>query len=603
MTTALSPNDSGHLRATLAALSVGDGAGAVQSIRRVSPAAGSHPEVLLVAARLLAAQGRLADARRTLEAVTALMPADSRGWNALGNVLSHSADSEAAEAAYLRAVTLEPGMAEPWINLGLVRIDRRDFAGAREAAARAAGIAPHDPRPPQIEGLAARGEGAIDSAIRAFGIAHRLAPSDGTARHNLAESLRAADRAPEALALVETGLSLPPETRALRAHLLADLSRFDEAIASYRALILDAPGLVDAHETLARLLPQLGRGDEAFDSYASALSARPDDRALWISAVTTAKDLGDGLRLAEWSGAALARFGHDPLFALAQAIGLRLQHRHAEAIDLMRVLAAKFPDEAGISNHLAPSLLASGDWRGAEHAALTATRLAPLDQSGWAWLTVAWRLLGDAREEWLADYERLVLQVELPLNPAQLSQLASSLTALHVTSHHPLDQSPRNGSQTRGNLFDRRSPEVAALAATIRSAVEARLAGLRRDPAHPFRGRLAGGIAFAGSWSIRLSDRGFHQSHIHAMGWLSSALHIALPPEVASYRGGGSSPPGALAFGTPDDALGLALPPRRVVRPVVGTLVLFPSYIWHSTLPFDSTSPRLTVAFDALPSA
>jgi hypothetical protein len=29
--------------------------------------------------------------------------------------------------------------------------------------------------------------------------------------------------------------------------------------------------------------------------------------------------------------------------------------------------------------------------------------------------------------------------------------------------------------------------------------------------------------------------------------------------------------------------------------------VLFPSYVWHGTVPFAGDQPRLTVAFDAVP--
>ena len=76
---------------------------------------------------------------------------------------------------------------------------------------------------------------------------------------------------------------------------------------------------------------------------------------------------------------------------------------------------------------------------------------------------------------------------------------------------------------------------------------------------------------------------------------MSSALYVSLPPEVERGEGG------ALAFGVPDAALGLDLPPRRVEHPKVGRLVLFPSYFWHGTMPFESAEPRLTVAFDALP--
>jgi hypothetical protein len=56
-----------------------------------------------------------------------------------------------------------------------------------------------------------------------------------------------------------------------------------------------------------------------------------------------------------------------------------------------------------------------------------------------------------------------------------------------------------------------------------------------------------------------------------------------------------------LAFGIPDSALGLELSPRRIEPPQVGRLLIFPSYFWHGTIPFESEQQRLTVAFDALP--
>lgn len=605
----LSASDAGHLRETLAALGAGDVAGAVAAIRQVSAAAGSHPQVLSVAARLLVAQGRLGDARATLEAVTAMAPDDAQAWNALGNVLSDMDEQPGAEAAYLRAVALAPEVADFWLNLGLVRIDLGDFAGARIAAEHATALAPRDARVAQLGGLAARGAGDVDAAVAAFALAHRIAPADAATRHNLADALRAVDRSDEALALLDPAQQFQPETRLLRAHLLADAARFGEAVAQYHAVAAEAPGLVDAHETLARLLPQLGQGDAALATYVPALAARPQDRALWLSAVASAKDLGTAEQLVAWSSAAIARFGRDPAFALAHAIGLAQQGQTSAAIDGLRTLAAEWPEEAGIRNHLAPLLLRCGEWRAAEAEALTTTRLAPLDQSGWAWLSVAWRLLGDAREDWLADYEALVMPVDLALSSAHLARLGDVLTGLHVTSHHPPNQSPRHGSQTRGNLFERRLPEIVALSDTIRTAIQARLATLAPDPTHPFRGRLANHIRFAGSWSIRLGSSGFHQNHIHHAGWLSSAMYISLPPEVAALPpevtapppGTGALPPGALAFGQPDPALQLELPPRRVVHPVEGMLVLFPSYLWHGTIPFESTAPRLTVAFDALP--
>ncbi len=116
---------------------------------------------------------------------------------------------------------------------------------------------------------------------------------------------------------------------------------------------------------------------------------------------------------------------------------------------------------------------------------------------------------------------------------------------------------------------------------------------------HPFLGRMGDDIRFAGSWSVRLASEGFHVSHIHPAGWLSSACYISLPPEVAR----GDDHAGALQFGVPDSVFGLDLAPRRIVAPAEGRLVIFPSYMWHGTLPFESAGHRMTVAFDAMPQA
>ena len=57
---------------------------------------------------------------------------------------------------------------------------------------------------------------------------------------------------------------------------------------------------------------------------------------------------------------------------------------------------------------------------------------------------------------------------------------------------------------------------------------------------------------------------------------------------------------GWIQFGVPPEMYGIDLPPRRLVEPEVGRLVLFPSYLFHGTLPF-SAGDRLTAAFDYLP--
>ena len=90
---------------------------------------------------------------------------------------------------------------------------------------------------------------------------------------------------------------------------------------------------------------------------------------------------------------------------------------------------------------------------------------------------------------------------------------------------------------------------------------------------------------------MRLTDAGFHVNHVHPAGWLSSALYIALPEAVAEGE------QGWLKLGEPQAELGLGLAPFRTIEPKAGRLVLFPSTMWHGTIPF-AAGERMTVAFD-----
>ena len=40
-----------------------------------------------------------------------------------------------------------------------------------------------------------------------------------------------------------------------------------------------------------------------------------------------------------------------------------------------------------------------------------------------------------------------------------------------------------------------------------------------------------------------------------------------------------------------------------MVRPEEGMLIVFPSYIYHRTMPYGSDDPRISIAFDIGPAA
>lgn len=594
----LTPNHLRALQTVHSKLQAGDAMGALDGYDALPASTQEHPNGLLLRGLILQSFGKLPEARQAFESAVEAAPSFSQAWNALGNLLDDLGDSDAGVQALQKATELSPEKADFWTNLGIVATNARRFDVAEDALDRAIRAAPGVARSWSVLALLEKTRGNRETAAELYARAIELDPDDARNRHNLAVMMREDDEPSKALEHTEAGLrsgTALAETAVLRGHLLADLGRTDEAVDAYRHVLHQVPELVDAHETLAMLLPQLGRGAEALESYRAALNARPQSEMLWGSALRTAFSLHDYEQLAAWSDRAERRFGPHPEIVIARGAALSRLGEHAEAIKTLRGVLADAPDHAPAHSHLAHALLASDDPKDAETHALRATKLDPVDQAPWALLTVIWRLLSDTREKWLADYDRLVMPVDLDAASGFFDELAGRLTEMHMMREHPAEQSLRGGTQTRGNLFERKDPLVRRLIAQIRTGVLNRLRELPDDPRHPFLSRKTKDIAFAGSWSVRLRSEGFHISHIHQRGWMSSALYVSLPPEV------GQGDAGALAFGVPDAALGLDLPPRRVERPQVGRLVIFPSYLWHGTLPFESEQPRLTVAFDALP--
>ncbi|WP_309662267.1 putative 2OG-Fe(II) oxygenase [Sphingomonas sp.] len=573
---------------------------AAAAVTPIINAGSRHADPLMIYCAACEQLGQFQDAIGAAQAAVTATPERADLWATLGRILheqgSHTTGAEMLE----RAVALDSNSAQAWYNLGLAADEAGQSDRAVEAMGKATALKSDWAMAWGGLGYLQQQRGELEQAETSLRRALKLDPALKSANHALVVTLRTLGRPEDALKAAD-GATVP-ETRLVRAHVLAELGR-PEAVEVYRSVLAERPDLLDGHETLSRLMPQLGKTSEALDSYRAALVREPTI-VLYRSAILAARDLKDHAAVLDWTTQAQERFGQQPDLKTYHALALGESGDAEGALAILEPLA-----QGGYAAVLAPCAfyrLKIGDLSRAETCALAATRANPLEQSAWACLTVIWRLLDDPREAWLADYDRLVMpiMIEPPegfaTTAAFMSSLADDLTALHTTIHHPVEQSLREGTQTRGLLFDRPIPTVQGLMRQLQRQIHDKLAKLPVDSAHPFLNRNSKRVRFAGSWSVRLRSGGFHINHLHPGGWLSSALYVALPDGMANAPDG-TPAPGALAFGIPDSALGLDLAPRRVEQPKVGRLLLFPSYFWHGTVPFESDQPRLTVAFDALP--
>tara|TARA_B100000795_G_scaffold132485_1_gene98853 strand:+ start:147 stop:485 length:339 start_codon:yes stop_codon:yes gene_type:complete len=97
-------------------------------------------------------------------------------------------------------------------------------------------------------------------------------------------------------------------------------------------------------------------------------------------------------------------------------------------------------------------------------------------------------------------------------------------------------------------------------------------------------------------WANFLETGGYQSNHIHNNGWMSGVYYVSIPQsetEVAENAGW-------ITF----NRSGYDLPHFggeygiKKIRPVPGMLILFPSYVWHGTIPFSGTKSRVSISFD-----
>jgi Flp pilus assembly protein TadD len=520
-----------------------------------------------------------------------------------------------ATALLRRAATANPHAAQPLIQLGLLALDEKGYSQAESYFRKALEIAAD--ALPAWHGLgnALREQGNLQAAERAFLKAVSLAPDYAPAWVNLGSIQRLQGRPEDALQSYQKACDAGQTGAALEDSIngaLIDIGQVEEALNRAHRLVATHPGYAPGHATLANLLWQYrsrsSSAENPLQGFEQAALAQPHNRELQLLLIRT---LLEARRADSALSHVQSLYRKDPSDPVAQWLlaDTNVQLGQLEQAEFLyqqayRQLATSSPS---FLNAYARHALQLQRWQQAEQLSSASLRIDRTNQEGWANLAIAWRMQGDSREYWLCDYERLIAAIDIPTPdgyadiPAFLYSLRASLDTLHLATREPINQSVRHGSQTQGRLFGRDDPAIIAARTALTGAVEKWLSSLPDDPHHPFLARKppGGKVSVTGSWSVKLWSSGHHANHIHPRGWISSAFYVGLPPSVLSQSSDHNA--GCIQFGQPLERLGLHLPARRIIHPKPGKLAVFPSYMWHGTVPFVDEQPRMTIAFDMCP--
>jgi len=457
----------------------------------------------------------------------------------------------------------------------------------------------------RAEALLELGERA--AAIDAYRAAIAAAPDDGAAHLGLAVALGQDGQSRAANASARTAIGMGYDhlgSRSVLARSHYEMQQYERAEAEYRLALKHNPWHIGTLASLADLVWLRTRDvDAALAEVEHPLRQLRDARAIDLSLIKVRVLVAAG-QLVEASGLL------DRLIAAApNHVSLRIAaiktsiHRAPEDAARHAVHAVRLaPGHAGVRGLYGSTLLATGK---PEPAAEVATQLLsqnPHDNHAIALQGASWRLLQDPRYLRFHDYTSLVLASPLDVPDGwsdlahYLSDLRTELRSQHSLLAEPADQSVRGGTQVEHRLTETSLRAMRALPKAIDGPIRRYMESMRAGDT-PWHQRATGHYRLHGLWSVRLKSQGHHVSHFHGQGWISSACYIEVP-SVADRLG-----QGWLTFGETGWTAHPLLGPDYFLRPRPGMVVLFPSWMWHGTVPFDGVADehRQSIAFDAVP--
>lgn len=426
-----------------------------------------------------------------------------------------------------------------------------------------------------------------------------------------------------------------------KARAALEAGRFEEALAACRNLLAFQPNSPDALAVAGIASMQLGDAKTAVEFLEQAVKRRAEMPVAWLHLGSARKALGLGEQAVKAYRKALSL--KPDLTPAAHNLGALLQEqgKHAEAVQVYRSALERSPNQAAASTwrNLALALEQTGELEEAREAYRKSIALDPewvLPRSGlmrllwtmrdmprllvtceaWlkrrpadtealAWMALAYGETGETeKRDTLLDFDRLVAVYDLPppsgwsdnavFHADMMQHIYAHPTlkvpgADHPTYHHP-------NLAISEELLDADRGPMTGYEELVRGALERYLQGLPED--HPVRVHWPKKWRLS-VWAALLKGEGNLVPHIHIDGYVGGVYYVRLPPVTARED---AEQAAWFELGRPPAELGAAAAPKtRRIQPREGRIILFPSYLYHGTVPFAEGRDRLSVAFDVVP--
>lgn len=287
-----------------------DPAMAAEQARAILEAVPRHAGATLMLATGLRLSGDSSEALKFIDPLARALVQSPEVQMEHGFVLAGVGQTQAAIAAFKRALALQPDLAEAWRGLAEALDLAGDSAGAQTAQARQIKAGVRDPA------LMAAASALVDNKL-------------GPAEQILRDYLRAKPTEPAAIRML--------------AEIAARLGRHDDAEVLLTRAIELAPGFTAARHNLATVLYRQGRSEESLAQLEHLLATDPRNPAyLNLKAAALAR-IGEYAPAIDLYEEVLARFPNQPKGWMSYGHALKTVGRSADCVDAYRKAVDQAP--------------------------------------------------------------------------------------------------------------------------------------------------------------------------------------------------------------------------------------------------------------------
>ena len=561
----------------------------------------SQPNHMHACAETYFKVGRYSDAQVILKKLLKQVNITPQIMSLSGDINKATGKLDAAVKDYRQAVTMAPKTPELHYNLALALFANSNIIEARVALERALNIRPDYVKALVLLGRCLAATEQFDDAQQVFTKAITIEPNNYLPHYRLGRLHVYKGNSAKATESLDASLNINQQLMPPQEALILN-SIYSGGHQTTADLIEASLRIAPNNESIIAIATDWAienKQDNPYHYYDKAWQNRPTANLFkdFINSLILSSDSSRAeILMADYE----ASIGKDLAWESAKLKILETQGHYEEMISLIKSSPRRSKHQ--MYNCLAHFAL--GHYGTSYDCAQKLHHSQPSNQYYLALLTTALRCLGDKRYDQLADYNKLILQANLdtqfensPRFRDFKTDLIAHLNQLHVTRRAPLQQSVRGGTQTPGNLFAQsKSPLIHSLKHSIADVSQpffSRLKSAGLNESHPIITAFPDTPYFHASWSIRTAEGGFHKSHIHSKGWYSSACYIDVPEVINDESDAGYLVLGKPPFKTKDE-----LEPDYSIKPKAGSLILFPSYVWHATQSYQGKGNRLVVAFD-----